>query len=94
MIDLSLLQDFIAESEEHLEEMEAGLLKLESEPDNRESLNDVFRTAHSIKGSAEYIGAEKTALLSHKLENLLEAVRQGKQILNDKIINTLMDARD
>ncbi|MBL0731997.1 MAG: chemotaxis protein CheA [Desulfosarcina sp.] len=94
MIDLSLLQDFIAESEEHLEEMEAGLLKLESEPDNQESLNDVFRTAHSIKGSAEYIGAEKTALLSHKLENLLEAVRQGKQILNDKIINTLMDARD
>ncbi|MBL0731524.1 MAG: Hpt domain-containing protein, partial [Desulfosarcina sp.] len=94
MIDLSLLQDFIAESEEHLEEMETGLLKLEAEPDNQKILNDVFRTAHSIKGSAEYIGAEKTALLSHKLENLLEAIRQGKKVLNDKIIAALMDARD
>ena len=94
MIDLSLLQDFIAESEEHLEEMEAGLLKLESDPEEQGSFNDVFRAAHSIKGSAEYIGAEKTALLSHKLENLLEAVRQGKKTLNDNIINALMDARD
>ena len=94
MIDLSLLQDFIAESEEHLEEMEAGLLKLEAEPDNQEIINDVFRTAHSIKGSAEYIGAEKTAMLSHKLENLLEAIRQGKKVLNDKIIDALMESRD
>ena len=94
MIDLSLLQDFIAESEEHLEEMEAGLLKLESDPDDKGSLNDVFRAAHSIKGSAEYIGAEKAAQLSHKLENLLEMVRQGEIILNDKIIDALMDSRD
>ena len=94
MIDLSLLQDFIAESEEHLEEMEAGLLKLETEPNNQETLNDVFRAAHSIKGSAEYIGADRTALLSHKLENLLEAIRHGKKVLNDKIIDALMDSRD
>ena len=57
--------------------MEVGLLSLEDAPDDKEKLNDVFRSVHSIKGSAEYIGAENIARLTHKLENLLELLRQG-----------------
>ena len=70
MTDLSMLQDFIAESEEHLEEMETNLLALEEDPENREILDNVFRSAHTIKGSSEYLGMARIAELSHKLESL------------------------
>ncbi len=93
-MDLSLLQEFIAETGEHLEEMETNLLQLETEPDNRETLNDIFRCAHTIKGSAEYLGMERMAELSHKLENLLEILRHGESVTDREIMDTLMDAKD
>ncbi len=99
MIDLSLLQDFITETGEHLEEMETNLLQLEAAPDDQNFLNEIFRSAHTIKGSSEYLGMERIALLSHKLENLLEILRQGRTKragweVNQDIIDTLIDARD
>ncbi|MCK5228974.1 MAG: Hpt domain-containing protein, partial [Desulfobulbaceae bacterium] len=94
MIDLSMLQDFMAETGEHLEEMETNLLKLEKDPGNREILNDIFRSAHTIKGSSEYLGMVKIAELSHKLETLLDMVRQGERRLNREIIDVLIGARD
>ncbi len=94
MIDITLLQDFIDESEEHLDEMEAGLLSLEDAPDDKDKLNDVFRSVHSIKGSAEYIGAENIARLTHKLENLLELLRQGGGEPDRALIDLLIDSRD
>ncbi len=94
MIDITLLQDFIDESEEHLDEMEVGLLSLEDAPDDKEKLNDVFRSVHSIKGSAEYIGAENIARLTHKLENLLELLRQGDGEPDRALIDLLIDSRD
>jgi len=93
-MDLSLLQDFIAETGEHLEEMETSLLRLEEEPGNREYLNDIFRCAHTIKGSAEYLGMEKIGELSHKLENLLEILRHGEHLPDREIIDTLIDTKD
>jgi len=94
MDSTTLLQDFIAETEEHLEEMENNLLRLEGDPHNREILNEIFRSVHTIKGSAEYLGVEKIAELSHRLENLLELIRHGKRPLNKEIIEALMGARD
>ena len=94
MIDLSLLQDFITEAGEHLEELEASLLKLETDPDNKEILNDIFRSMHTIKGSAEFIGTQKISTLSHKLENLLEMLRHGDKELNGEIIDILIKAKD
>jgi two-component system chemotaxis sensor kinase CheA len=94
MDSTTLLQDFIAETEEHLEEMESNLLRLELDPHNREILNEIFRSVHTIKGSAEYLGVERIAELSHKLENLLELLRHGKRPLNKEIVEALMGARD
>ena len=76
MTDLSLLQDFVTETVEHLEEMEGNLLQLETDSANREILNDIFRSVHTIKGAAEYLGLERIAELSHKLENLLDQIRE------------------
>jgi two-component system chemotaxis sensor kinase CheA len=94
MIDVSLLQDFIAETLEHLEEMEDNLLQLENQPDSREILNDIFRAAHTVKGSAEYLGMEKIGELSHKLENLLEIIRHGDYRADKEIIDILIDSKD
>ena len=94
MIDLSLLQDFLVEAEEHLAELESGLLQLETDPDDRDILNDIFRSIHTIKGSAEFVGLERISELSHKLENLLELLRQGQKQVTRDIIDTLIEAKD
>ncbi len=93
-IDLALLPDFIVETEEHLEEMEALLLRLMLQPDDREVLNDIFRPIHSIKGSAQYIGLSKVSRLSHVLEDLLDLLRDGRVESNFEIVETLIAARD
>ena len=56
MTDNSLLQDFITETGEHLGDTERNLLRLEQQPDDAELLNEIFRSIHTIKGSAEYLG--------------------------------------
>jgi len=94
MTDLSLLQDFVTETVEHLEEMEGNLLRLETDPANREILNDIFRAVHTIKGAAEYLGMERIAELSHKLENLLDLMRHDERSASRDIIDLLMEARD
>jgi len=94
MTDLSLLQDFVAETVEHLEEMEGNLLQLETDPGNRDILNDIFRSVHTIKGAAEYLGMERIAELSHKLENLLDLMRHNAQTASGEVIDLLMAARD
>jgi two-component system, chemotaxis family, sensor kinase CheA len=94
MIEYSMLQEFITEAGEHLDEMESDLLQLEVEPENHEILNDIFREVHSVKGAADYVGLEKISELSHKLENLLEIIRKGKIAVNNQIIDILIEARD
>jgi two-component system chemotaxis sensor kinase CheA len=94
MIDLSLLQDFITEANEHLEEMEASLLKLEKDPDDKEIMNDIFRAIHTIKGASQFVGLPRISELSHKMENLLDLLRQGEKELNQDITDTLIDTRD
>ena len=93
-IDLSLLPDFIVEAEEHLEEMEALLLKLVQQPDDLEVLNDIFRPIHTIKGGAQYIGLEKISRLSHRLEDLLDLLREGSMSSSAQIVETLISASD
>jgi two-component system, chemotaxis family, sensor kinase CheA len=94
MIEYSMLQEFITEAGEHLDEMESDLLQLEVEPENQEILNDIFREVHSVKGAADYVGLEKISELSHKLENLLEIIRKGKIAVNNQVIDILIEARD
>ncbi|HYA02962.1 MAG TPA: chemotaxis protein CheA [Syntrophobacteria bacterium] len=94
MTDTTLLQDFITETEEHIEEMEAGLLRLEADPTNRDLLNEIFRSAHTIKGSAEYLGMNKIGEIAHRLEGLLEILRRQESPAAKEICDVLMSARD
>ncbi len=93
-MDLSLLPDFITETTEHLEEMETCLLQLEKNQNDREALDNVFRTAHSIKGNAEYIGISGMSALSHNLENLLEILRMNPDQLRVQVVEVLFQVKD
>ena len=94
MIDVNLLQDFISETEEHLEDMEKSLMKLEADPHNHDLLHDIFRAVHTIKGAAELVGVAKMAELTHNVENLLESIRHGELIINRETIDFLFQVRD
>ena len=94
MTDNSLLDDFADETREHLEELEGSLLRLESDPTNSELLNTIFRSMHTIKGASEYLGFERIARLSHRLESLLDLFRDGKLLADKVAVDLLIDARD
>jgi two-component system chemotaxis sensor kinase CheA len=67
---------FLEESREHLQNINEGLLKLEQNPQDEETLNEIFRSAHTLKGMAATMGYENIAELTHKMENLLSKLRE------------------
>ncbi|MDH5641006.1 MAG: Hpt domain-containing protein, partial [Nitrospira sp.] len=93
-INMALLQDFIVEAGEHLDEIEVILLQLSDDPQNMELLNDVFRPVHNIKGGSQITGLAKISRLAHRLEDLLDMLRLGQIQSNMGIIDLLIDARD
>ena len=68
---------YIQECREQLADMEAGLLRLEQAPDDRDNLNGIFRAAHTIKGGAGVIECHFIEHFTHGVENLLDALRNG-----------------
>lgn len=92
--DTSLIEDFADEAREHLEELEHNLLQLASDPACRELLDGIFRSMHTIKGASEYLGFERIARLSHRLENLLDSFRDGRLRADKVAVDLLIDARD
>ncbi len=94
MTDNSLLEDFADETREHLEVLESSLLRLETDSADRELLNTIFRSMHTIKGASEYLGFERIARLTHRLENLLDLFRDGELRADKVAVDLLIDARD
>ena len=93
-IDSALLNDFVTEAGEHLEEMESVLMRLAQDPTQMELLNEVFRPAHTIKGASQFMGLDKIAALSHKSEDLLDLLRRGEKSLNQAMLDTLIETKD
>ncbi len=81
--DIPLIQDFIAESREHIESAEAALLELENDPKNNEVLNQIFRSFHTIKGMAGFLNLTDINVLAHAAENLLDLARKDQLMLTD-----------
>lgn len=90
-----LLQTFIAESRELLDGMEAGLLAADEETGrNPEAINAIFRTAHTIKGSAGLFGLDHIVGFTHVAESVLDRVRDGRQCLDAELIAVLLSCCD
>jgi len=87
-------QVFFDESEEHLENMEQLLMAIDPASPDSESLNSIFRAAHSIKGGSGIFGFSGLGGLTHVMENLLDKARHGEQLLTTDIINQLLHTTD
>ncbi len=84
---------FLEEAEEHLQNLNRLLVELESDPGDVESINEIFRSVHTIKGLASTMGFEKIATLTHQLENLIEGLRHGKRA-EPEVIDLLFEGVD
>ncbi len=87
-------ETFKEESFESLEELEQLLLALEQSPGDKETVSHIFRIFHTIKGSAAMFGFDRIAAFTHKVETLLEKVRDDKVGVSKELIDTVLDARD
>jgi two-component system chemotaxis sensor kinase CheA len=92
--DPELLKDFIEEAKEHLSNIELNMLALETNPEDRDAINEVFRPFHSIKGVAGFLNLTVIHHLSHEVENLLDEARSGKLRITDSVIDIVLNAVD
>lgn len=88
------LESFFDEAAEHIENMEAGLLDLESSPDDSELLNTIFRAAHSIKGASSTFGVHAVGEFTHVLESLLDRMRDGEIQVTSETTEVLLMSVD
>lgn len=94
-VDLSKFQAaFFEESAEHVATLEEGLLQLEQQPGDLDLLNRIFRAAHSIKGNAGMFGFTAVGEFTHKMENILDALRNGQMAVTKPLIDLLLEATD
>ncbi|MHC4423139.1 MAG: chemotaxis protein CheA [Planctomycetota bacterium] len=92
--DVPLILDFITEAGEHIESAEAGLLELESKPDDTDTLNQIFRGFHTIKGMAGFLNLAEISSLAHSAENLLDLARKGELVLAGENIDVVFESMD
>jgi two-component system chemotaxis sensor kinase CheA len=89
-----VIREFLIETQENLAQLDLDLVTLEKDPQERETLARVFRTLHTVKGTAGFLGLQKLQAVAHAAENLLSRLREGKMILNAEIASTLLAVVD
>ena len=85
---------FIDESKEHLQAMNENLLQLEQSPSDLSIVQNIFRSAHTLKGMSATMGFEDLANLTHEMENVLDLVRHEKLSMDDYIFDVLFKSFD
>ena len=88
------LEIFIDESEEHLQTLSDCIMVLEKEPDNKDTINEVFRAAHSLKGMAGTMGFKRMQHLTHDMENVFQEVRSDRVKVTSGMIDLLFKCLD
>lgn len=95
MNDMSEYKEMYAvEAEEHLQSMNDALLSLEKDPKNSETINVMFRAAHTLKGMSATMGYSNIAELTHDMENLMDRVRKNEMVLDTAAIDMLFEVLD
>ena len=89
-----ILNDFLTESNEMLEVLDQRFVTLESDPNNTDLLNEIFRAMHSMKGSAGFLGFNHLVDVAHRGENILNKLRQGEMAVSPAIISVILETID
>lgn len=94
-MDLSqYLEMFIDETKEHLQNLNDQVLVLEAEPDNIDTINEIFRAAHSLKGMAGTMGFKRMQRLTHDMENVFSEIRNGKMSVTPDLVDIVFKCLD
>lgn len=93
-IDKEILDEFIKETMEELDGLDAQFISLEKNPKDSDVINSIFRTVHSIKGSASFFNLNHIRNFAHKFENLLDELRKGKRTVTSEIVDLLLKGKD
>lgn len=88
------LEVFIEEAKEHLQALNEHLLILEKEPENENTINEIFRAAHSLKGMAGTMGYKRMQKLTHDMENVFQEIRSGKMKVRPELTDCLFEGLD
>ncbi len=88
------LEVFIDETNEHLQNLNTSILDLEQNPEDMDTVNEIFRAAHSLKGMAGTMGYKRMQDLTHAMENVFSKVRDGEIKVNSAMIDTIFQCLD
>jgi two-component system chemotaxis sensor kinase CheA len=92
--DPTLIREFVNEAQEGLQHLDEDLLSLEQSPNAREMLDRIFRTVHTIKGTAGFLGFDQLVTLSHAAEDVLNSLRKGESVVTSGTVDTLLASFD
>ena len=86
--------DFLAEAIQLLDDAEQAFLALESDKNNANLMNEIFRLAHNLKGTSRAVGFGDVAEFTHEMENLILKVKEGQIQITDEIVSLLLECND
>ncbi|MBD3809650.1 MAG: Hpt domain-containing protein, partial [Sulfuricurvum sp.] len=89
-----ILQDFLIESFELIEQLDQDLVELESRPNDLDLLNRIFRVAHTIKGASSFLNFDVLTHLTHHMENLLNMARHGELTIDADVMDVILESID
>jgi chemosensory pili system protein ChpA (sensor histidine kinase/response regulator) len=93
-LDPEVASYFSPEAQEYLETIEASILRLEKSPDDTDTLQQLFRTAHTLKGSAHTVGFKSIGDLIHHVEDFVEAIREGRTRMTAELTDAIFRVVD
>ena len=85
---------FLEEADELIQELNKNLLELEKNPENAIIINNIFRAAHSLKSSAAFVGLNDLSDLAHRMENLLQGIRDKTNIITQEVVDVIFKCFD
>ena len=88
------LEIFLDESREHIQNLNTQIMDLEQNPESENTINEIFRAAHSLKGMAGTMGYKRMQTLTHDMENVFSEVRNGNIKVKANMIDILFQCLD
>lgn len=89
-----ILEDFLVEAFELIEQIDHDLIELEANPEDLELLNSIFRVAHTVKGSSSFLNFDVLTKLTHKMEDVLNKARHGELKITPDIMDVVLESVD
>ena len=89
-----ILEDFLVEAFELIEQIDHDLIELETNPEDLELLNSIFRVAHTVKGSSSFLNFDVLTKLTHKMEDVLNKARHGELKITPDVMDVVLESVD